>query len=196
MQKKSRKGEAHAEPFASRLLLRKLGGSLDPHNSGKARRPATEGPAMSAIHSLSKQFLRGMTLALALVMAAQASAQSVGCLHMPSTFSQYLGYGYGAGRHAPIVHAPLSTPMRMPRRTHAPGYCDPVGYAPIGCSDGGCGAATGGYGMPTMPMPTPGPELAPPAASAPSRMMPGRQNGPPPQVSVSGGRQAWRQAAR
>ncbi len=78
-------------------------------------------------------------LAAAIVATAssEGSAQSFGFYSMPSRVSQYLGYGYGAGHHAPIVKTPGQRPLRMPRHVKAPAACGPLyaaPVAPIGCS--------------------------------------------------------------
>jgi hypothetical protein len=81
-----------------------------------------------------RRVLVGLLAALA-VGETSAQAQSLGYMRMPSTLAQYVGCGYGAGHHAPIVRTPLVRPERVPRMTVAP-PCDPLypaGYQPIGC---------------------------------------------------------------
>jgi hypothetical protein len=89
----------------------------------------------------------GMLVALAVLAggafggAERAAAQCFGLMHMPTTFPQYLGYGYGAGHQAPIVRTPGYSPERMQRMAFAPRGCGPqcpAPYAPIGCYDGAC----------------------------------------------------------
>lgn len=82
-------------------------------------------------------------LAAAIVATAssEAPAQSFGFYSMPSRLSQYLGYGYGAGHHAPIVKTPGQRPPRVPRHVKAPAACGPLyaaPVAPIGCSGDSC----------------------------------------------------------
>ncbi len=73
-----------------------------------------------------------------------ASAQSIGFYAMPSRFTQYLGYGYGSGHHAPIVRTPGRHPDRIPRRAQGSAECGPLyaaPVAPIGCYGDACYAA-------------------------------------------------------
>ncbi len=104
-------------------------------------------------------------LAAAFVVAASgtASAQSFGVYSMPSRVSQYLGYGYGAGHHAPIVKTPGQHPPRVPRHVRLPAACGPLyaaPVAPIGCSGESCYPDS----IPNYP---PGPYMAPMPAVAP-----------------------------
>jgi hypothetical protein len=101
-------------------------------------------------------------LAVASLTAAAdaASAQSFGMYSMPSRVTQYLGYGYGAGHHAPIVKTPGQRPPRVPRHVKAPAACGPLyaaPVAPIGCTGESCyPAATPNFapGPPMAPVPT------------------------------------------
>jgi hypothetical protein len=95
--------------------------------------------------------------------APRAAAESIGFMHMPSTVAQFLGYGYGAGHHAPIVRTPAQRPAPTPRRAAPPpcyGPLYPAAYAPIGCYDCGCyGAPHPAYlGAPLATPPTASPE--------------------------------------
>jgi hypothetical protein len=110
--------------------------------------------------------LRCDVIAIALLLACpadarHASAQAIGLYHMPSTVAQYLGYGYGAGRHAPIVCTAAQRPARSPRIAKAPPCYGPLGpacYEPIGC-----------YGAPCSPV---GPLLQPPIEMMPMTATP------------------------
>ena len=86
---------------------------------------------------LPLRVVRSLLLATALgVVSHSAAAQSFGFYSMPSRFTQYLGYGYGAGHHAPIVKSPNQHPPRVPKHVRAPEMCGPLyvaPYAPIGC---------------------------------------------------------------
>lgn len=74
------------------------------------------------------------SLLAATFCATPAAGQSLGFHSLPSSPLQFLGYGYGAGRHAPIVHAPLARPANVPNFMLVPGYCSPQCYQAIGCS--------------------------------------------------------------
>lgn len=92
--------------------------------------------------------------------AADAQAQAIGFMRMPSTIAQYVGCGYGAGHHAPIVRTPLQRPAYVQRVTIVPAYQGPLypaGYAPIGCYGGNCyTSAPWGMATPSLaPMQTP-----------------------------------------
>lgn len=102
------------------------------------------------------------TLVVAAASAATGHAQSWGPSHLPSRFSQYLGWGYGAGHHAPIVRTPGLHPPRTPRWiVHAaadgPLYVAP--YRPLGCYSEVCPAVGE---SPTSLLPTAAPTSAPP----------------------------------
>jgi hypothetical protein len=111
-------------------------------------------------------------LAISLVVCAtaaatdRAAAESIGCMKMPSTVAQFLGYGYGAGHHVPIVRTPAHHPAPTPRRVVAPpcyGPLYPAAYAPIGCYDSSCSCMQLGPPM-AAPMPaSPGPSAYHPA---------------------------------
>ena len=108
-------------------------------------------------------------LVLGLIVAAAACSgetpcygQSFGCAHLPSTVVQYLGYGYGAGHHLPIVKTPWQHPQRAQRMAFAPPQCGPLGPAPYeiyGCYGGQCmgpamlGPSPAAPPEPPMPMP-------------------------------------------
>jgi hypothetical protein len=104
-----------------------------------------------------------LAVAATAVASGGASAQSFGFYSMPSRVSQYLGYGYGAGHHAPIVKTPGQHPVRVPRHVKAPAACGPLyaaPVAPIGCNGESCyPAAVQNY--------APGPFMAPEPAVAP-----------------------------
>ncbi len=85
-----------------------------------------------------------LAVGLAAVGVGLAGAGAAHAQPMPGTFLQCLGYGCGAGYHAPIVRTPWQEPMRGQRMKFAPQCCGPLGPAPYmvtGCS-GAC--ATGG----------------------------------------------------
>jgi hypothetical protein len=123
----------------------------------------------------------------ALVIAPAARAQSFGCLRMPSTVAQYLGYGYGAGHHAPIVRTPGVRPERVQRMAISPQACGPLGPAPyemVGCygdaCQGGCAYGGGPYlGAPAGMQPA-APMMVPDPADqyAPQMQGPGPMRGP------------------
>jgi len=109
------------------------------------------------------QRLSAMLLAAgaALAWCETARAQSVGCFGMPSRASQYFGYGYGAGHHAPIVRSWGQHPSRVPRNVHVPaaqGPLYPAPYAPVGCYGQFCEPAPP-YSE-AYPEPVPAPEPA------------------------------------
>ena len=87
-------------------------------------------------------------------ISQMAAGESIGCYSMPSRFSQYLGYGYGAGHHAPIVRTPAQHPYQAPRNVRSYGPLYPAPYAPIGCYGQTC------YPAPAL-YPTPAPVVAP-----------------------------------
>lgn len=122
-------------------------------------------------------------------LASAAAAQSIGCMRMPSTLAQYVGCGYGAGHHAPIVRTPLQRPERMQRMmivAPCEGPFQPAAYAPIGCYGGVCGMQDGwehpaAYSItPTLAAPQPaisppapvGAASPPPAIAAPQAVTP------------------------
>jgi hypothetical protein len=111
------------------------------------------------------------TFTLSLIAAATVvtgetpcHGQSVGCARMPSTWAQYLGWGYGAGHHAPMVRTPWQHPDRVQRMAFAPPQCGPLAPAPYeiqGCYGGHCGEPTMN-GFPATPHapPTPAPDMS------------------------------------
>ncbi len=106
----------------------------------------------------------GLTL-----VAQRSSAQSWGCMRLPSTTAQYLGYGYGPGRHAPLVRTPGQRPDPVPRRVVHPaayGPLWPAGYQDVRCYED-CGQY--GVGAPVVQMPAPAltPAMNPPMLAAP-----------------------------
>lgn len=114
--------------------------------------------------------------AAAAAVSPDASAQSIGFYSMPSRFTQYLGYGYGAGHHAPIVRTRGQHPDRIPRRVRGSAECGPLyaaPSAPIGCYGDACYAAPAPYSAPA-------PHEAPTPAAAPMSAVPAVQD-----------RQAW-----
>jgi hypothetical protein len=97
-------------------------------------------------------------LAVAMTLVANiGAAESIGRASMPSRLAQYLGYGYGAGHHAPMVRTPGQHPQHVPRNVRVPrssGPLYPAAYAPVGCYGEAC-------------YPAPAPQLAPPPAIVP-----------------------------
>lgn len=88
-----------------------------------------------------------VTLQLAIVSAALTVSPAIartecwGCSALPSRFSQFLGWGYGAGHYAPIIKTPGLQPQPMPRwtfhRAHErPLY--PAPYVPQRCFGEAC----------------------------------------------------------
>lgn len=136
----------------------------------------------------------------AALAASTAGAQSRGYMRMPSTFAQYVGCGYGAGHHAPIVRTPLQRPDRVQRvMLVAPceGLMPPAGYAPIGCYGGACGAHDAWeYPEPSAVMMTP--QMAAPPLPAAAPAPPAGAAGaplpvPPPAATMpTPDRAAWR----
>lgn len=117
-----------------------------------------------------RRFTAGVLLCAATAMVMEeAAAQSFGFYSMPSRFTQYLGYGYGAGHHVPIVKTPGQHPPRVPRHVRAPDTCGPLysaPYAPIGCHGEACYPSAVSFPVaapmvapvenpPTWPYPTP-----------------------------------------
>jgi len=84
----------------------------------------------------------GLVVGMALLLASEvAQAQGLGWSTSPSTFWQCVGYGYGAGHHAPIVRTPQQEPGRQLRRLWAPncyGQLGPAPYMFTGCSAERC----------------------------------------------------------
>lgn len=103
------------------------------------------------------------TLGWCLLGAEPVQAQGFGVTSSPSTFLQCMGYGYGAGHHAPIVRSPWQEPARTQRMIFAPRYygaLEPSPYVITGCTSGygpgdcGCGAAPTPHAAPSVePMP-------------------------------------------
>jgi len=118
---------------------------------------------MLAINLLQRMLIAG--LAGAAAMAANVAAgQSVGCMRMPSTLAQYIGCGYGAGHHAPIVRTPLQRPERVQRMmlvAPCEGQLQPAGYAPIGCHGGDCLPYERWEYAPPAAVPTMAPPISP-----------------------------------
>ncbi|HMP05594.1 MAG TPA: hypothetical protein PJ982_04525 [Lacipirellulaceae bacterium] len=110
----------------------------------------------------------------AVLHCGEARAQALGCLALPSTVPQYLGYGYGAGHHAPIVRTPSQLPHRGVRRVKLPacyGPLAPLEPMPTACGQGGCFDP---YGMgpwaaqtPVHPTASPSPASGSPALVSP-----------------------------
>jgi hypothetical protein len=97
--------------------------------------------------------------------STSAQAQSLGCFEMPSRVTQYFGYGYGAGHHAPIARTPGRGPARIPRSATLPATCGGpyvAPYQPVGCYGEAC---YGGRPMleptPMLPMSPAGPAAEP-----------------------------------
>jgi len=101
--------------------------------------------------------LRGALIAAGLAMMVdQTAAQSIGFARMPSRPAQYMGYGYGAGHHAPMVRAPGYPTPHVKHVTFAAARCGqlaPMAYEPVRCYGDSC------Y--------TGGPYVAVPAAASP-----------------------------
>lgn len=129
--------------------------------------------------SSRKGILAVAACVMGLAAGDRAEAQALGFFHMPSTAAQYMGWGYGAGHHAPIVCTPAQRPSRAPRIA-SPGPCvgplGPAPYEPIGCYGDSCSTcAVGasymqGAGMtPAQPVPRPLPTAptSPPVAMRP-----------------------------
>jgi hypothetical protein len=131
--------------------------------------------------------LRCGLFASAIVVASaagvhEASAQAIGVYHLPSTVPQYLGWGYGAGHHAPMICSAAQRPARSPRMAKAPLCYGPLGpacYEPIGCYGAPCGHAGPVLMHPQItatPIAPPTPRVAPATALAP---VPGPRHSPP-----------------
>jgi hypothetical protein len=98
--------------------------------------------------------------------AANVRAESLGRASMPSTVAQYFGYGYGAGRHAPLVRTPGMHGPHVPRNVRVPRYAGPLYPAPY--SSVRCyGEACYGAEPTAMPEPAASPEILPAPAAAP-----------------------------
>jgi hypothetical protein len=130
--------------------------------------PATVGPMR----------LRCSLYAIALILAGAASAreaaaQAIGVYHMPSTVGQYLGWGYGAGHHAPLICSAAQRPARSQRITTSPPCYGPLGpacYEPVGCYGPACSSHAPLYLQPPItatPVAPPTPRVAPASAIAP-----------------------------
>jgi hypothetical protein len=111
-------------------------------------------------------------------------------MRLPSTLAQYVGCGYGAGHHAPIVRTPLKRPDRVQRvmvvwPQHS--QWQPAGYAPIGCYGGDCMA----YEHWEHPAPAGVPTMAPtqPAGGA---IAPEGDPASPPAGALPPYRTTWR----
>jgi hypothetical protein len=116
--------------------------------------------------------LIALATGMMMLAASQASGQSLGFLKLPSTVPQYLGWGYGAGHHAPIVKTPAMRPPRMQRMTYYPAYCGPLwpaDYEPIGCYGGACPTCELGVAAPIPPVAR---QAAPPFAPPPVALRP------------------------
>ncbi len=112
------------------------------------------------------------TLAFGLIAAERVNAQGFGVSTRPSTFMQCMGYGFGAGPHAPIVRTPRQEPPHTQRMMFAPPCRGPLQPAPYvimrctgGCETGNCGCGNLGYPQPAgeliaPPAPTPADETA------------------------------------
>ncbi len=116
----------------------------------------------------------------ALACAERVQAQSWGFMHLPSTTPQYLGYGYGAGHHAPIVKTPAQRPPRMQRWMRVPacyGSLAPAAYAPMGCYGGSCAGGQAYSSDEATPIPLP-PVEEPAAAAWPTAVQGPHYGGP------------------
>lgn len=120
--------------------------------------------------NLKVRHITGAMIALTLGIASrEAAAQSFGLYAMPSRFSQYLGCGYGAGHHAPLVRTPEQHPDRIPRHERGaasgPLYVAPM--TPLGCYGDACSwpsspyTPAGGGFVPREFVPPPAPEVHP-----------------------------------
>jgi hypothetical protein len=120
----------------------------------------------SAVHIA----VRALAIATLMALAAEGPAQSLGVRHVPSSWCQYLGCGYGPGRHAPMVHTPWQRPPRPPRMIYvrrSEGPLWPAAYESLPCYGPECfGGWPGEYG-PEARRPTIAPPPIGPPASAP-----------------------------
>ena len=62
---------------------------------------------------------------IALLLACDSFAQSIGYWHLPSTVPQYCGFGCGPGHHVPMIRTHGCEALLVPRRVHT--HCCPSG---------------------------------------------------------------------
>jgi len=91
-----------------------------------------------------------LVIGAALFLTSGVPASATGYWNMPSSCCQLLGYGCGAGYHAPLVLGPINwsdwcthNEVRLP-------YSPAVPYGWSGCSQGGSG-----FAAPTLMEPAP-----------------------------------------
>jgi len=90
-------------------------------------------PQAKKIVTMSICRLNYVAVVLVCLTVGTAEGQSLGIWRLPSTPAQFFGFGYGPGRHAPMVRMPCHTPMSVQRLeiVHpqvGQGYCE------VGCA--------------------------------------------------------------
>jgi hypothetical protein len=114
-----------------------------------------------------------LALAAALLVGPAAPAGAVGYWNMPTSFSQWWGYGCGPGYHAPMVLGPVNARDLLRPQMEIRLQCAP---RPT-CCWAGCDCASGEPLLePTSlpdaaPMPAPEPAVLRPASSRPVGFM-------------------------
>lgn len=104
--------------------------------------------------------LRHAVVAAALVAGAPITALAAGYWNVPSNLGQFMGYGNGAGYHAPLVLGPITY-----KELYRTNECR-VPYAPNSGYGCGCGGYPCGGGQPYSTEPASQPEVAPAPAAA------------------------------
>jgi hypothetical protein len=112
-----------------------------------------------------KSAAAGVVFCVVATAALPLHAQGFGAMKMPSTFCQYLGWGYGAGHHAPILRTPWLRTERTQRIVFLPRQCAPLASPPYvvqGCYGGHCGGIEPIFAapdpVPVEPIPAPAPD--------------------------------------
>jgi hypothetical protein len=110
---------------------------LDDTNKGTCLSATTERDANMRLHSVRRLLVAATALPFALSIASTAAAS--GYWNVPSSFCQCMGFGWGAGYHAPFVLGPITCDRWCAHNEVRLPYAPVSSYSCYGhCSDRCC----------------------------------------------------------